>query len=167
MFIGFLQQEQTANLLLKHPFPKESQYATEELVHVNTIYWPGNRHLPSNRWVARNYHMGMVPIDTLETGMVLATDVQDSTGRLLLGSGVELTQKHLVIFRTWGVEEADIAGIDDVDRSVPLPPEVTQSQLEETEQSLTSLFRHANTNHPAIRELLRLAAISKILHGHH
>ncbi|WP_145016976.1 hypothetical protein [Geobacter argillaceus] len=111
--------------------------------------------------------MGMVPIDTLETGMVLATDVQDSTGRLLLGSGVELTQKHLVIFRTWGVEEADIAGIDDVDRSVPLPPEVTQSQLEETEQSLTSLFRHANTNHPAIRELLRLAAISKILHGHH
>lgn len=109
--------------------------------------------------------MGMVPIDKLETGMVLAADVQDSTGRLLLGSGIELTQKHLVIFRTWGVEEADIAGVDSVDCSVPLPPEITRSQLEETEQSLFPLFSHANTNHPAIRELLRLAAISTILHG--
>lgn len=109
--------------------------------------------------------MGMVPIDKLETGMVLASDVQDSTGRLLLGSGIELTQKHLVIFRTWGVEEADITGIDDIDRSTPLPAEITKSQLEEAEQSLSLLFSHANTDHPAIRELLRLAAIDRILHG--
>lgn len=111
--------------------------------------------------------MGLVPIDKLETGMVLASDVQDSTGRLLLGSGIELTRKHLVIFRTWGVEEADIAGIDNIDCSTPLPPEITQSQLEEAEQALSTLFSRANTDHHAIRELLRLAAIGKILHGQH
>ncbi len=111
--------------------------------------------------------MGMVPIDNLETGMTLASDVKDSTGRLLLGEGTELTQKHLMIFRTWGVEEADIAGIDDVDRSVQLPAEITQGQLEEAEQDLAPLFRHAGLNHPAIRELLRLAAIGRILHGPH
>ena len=111
--------------------------------------------------------MGMVPIDNLEIGMILASNVQDSTGRLLLGSGTELTQKHLVIFRTWGVEEADIAGIDSVDRSVQLPEEITQGQLEEAEQELVPLFHHAGLNHPAVRELLRLAAIGRILHGHH
>ncbi len=111
--------------------------------------------------------MGMVPIDNLETGMVLASDVKDSTGRLLLGEGTELTQKHLMIFRTWGVEEADIAGIDDVDRSAQLPAEITPSQLQEAEQALAPLFRHAGLHHPAVRELFRLAALDRILHGHH
>lgn len=111
--------------------------------------------------------MGMVPIDNLEIGMILSADVKDSTGRLLLGEGTELTQKHLVIFRTWGVEEADIAGIDGVDRSVQLPAEITQSQLDEAERELTPLFHHAGQNHPVMRELLRLAAIARIIHGHH
>ncbi|NTW99914.1 MAG: hypothetical protein HGB35_08325, partial [Geobacteraceae bacterium] len=54
--------------------------------------------------------MGIIAIENIETGMVLASDVRDRSGRMLLGSGVELTQKHLVVFRTWGVLEADIAG---------------------------------------------------------
>ncbi len=111
--------------------------------------------------------MGMVPIDNLEIGMVLASDVKDRTGRLLLGEGIELTQKHLMIFRTWGIAEADIAGIDDIDRAAQLPAEITQGQLEEAELALSPLFRHAGMTHPAIRELLRLAAIDRILHAPH
>lgn len=109
--------------------------------------------------------MGLLPIENLEIGMVLASDVQDRNGRMLLGAGAELTQKHLTIFRTWGVVEADIAGIDYADDESPLPSEVDPAALKAAELTLIPLFIHAGTDHPALRELLRLAAIRKVQHG--
>ncbi len=73
--------------------------------------------------------MGMVSIDALEVGMLLANDVHDRTGRLLLGTGAALTAKNLVIFRTWGIREADIAGMNDCEMPVQLPPDVTMDDL--------------------------------------
>lgn len=109
--------------------------------------------------------MGMLPIDSLEIGMVLASDVQDRNGRMLLGAGAELTQKHLTIFRTWGVIEADIAGIDYASDESPLPAEVDPAALMAAEEELAPLFSHAGVEHPALRELLRLAAIRRVQHG--
>ena len=109
--------------------------------------------------------MGMLPIDSLEVGMVLASDVLDRTGRMLLGAGAELNQKHLTIFRTWGVVEADIAGIDYVNDESPLPAEVNPAALAAAEEELLPLFSYAGTDHPALRELLRLAAIRRVQHG--
>lgn len=109
--------------------------------------------------------MGMLALDNLEIGMVLASDVKDRNGRMLLGAGAELTQKHLTIFRTWGVAEVDIAGIDYADDETPLPAEVDPAAVEAAELSLIPLFKHAGTDHPALKELLRLAAIRKVQHG--
>ncbi len=109
--------------------------------------------------------MGMLPIDNLQVGMVLASDVQDRTGRMLLGAGAELTQKHLTIFRTWGVAEVDIAGVDYSDDEPPLPAEVDPAALAAAEEALMPLFCYSGTDHPALRELLRLAAIRRVLHG--
>jgi len=109
--------------------------------------------------------MGLVALDTIEIGMVLASDVLDRHGRMLLGAGAELNQKHLTIFRTWGVAEVDIAGIDYVDNESPLPAEIDPAALAGAEQALMPHFRHCGTEHPALRELLRLAAIRRLLHG--
>lgn len=108
--------------------------------------------------------MGMVPIDNLAVGMVLACDVHDRTGRMLLGAGAELTPKHLIIFRTWGVAEADIAGVD-AEETAPLPAEVDPQALAAAEEALRPLFRHADPGHPAMREILRLGALRKLLHA--
>lgn len=109
--------------------------------------------------------MGLVTLDNLEIGMVLASDVLDRNGRMLLGAGAELNQKHLTIFRTWGVAEVDIAGIDFVDNASPLPADIDPAALAAAEETLLPHFRHSGTEHPALRELLRLAAIRKVLHG--
>ncbi|MHB8058890.1 MAG: hypothetical protein ACYDHC_13470 [Desulfuromonadaceae bacterium] len=108
--------------------------------------------------------MGKVAIENIETGMVLAGDVHDRTGRMLLGAGAELTQKHLVIFRTWGVLEADIVGQGDDDAS-QIPADVNPFELAAAEQELAHLFQHADRTHPAIIELMRLAALRKVQHG--
>ena len=108
--------------------------------------------------------MGTVAIENIETGMVLASDVRDRSGRMLLGSGAELTQKHLVIFRTWGVLEADIAG-QGGQTAVQIPVDVDPLELAAAEASLASLFRHTNRSHPAVIELMRLAALRKVQHA--
>lgn len=107
--------------------------------------------------------MGMVPLDNLAVGMVLAADVRDRTGRMLLGAGAPLSDKHLMIFRTWGVAEADIEGVDD-DATPALPAQVDPAALAAAEEALRPLFRHANLDHPAIREILRLGALRKAIH---
>lgn len=107
--------------------------------------------------------VGAVSIENIETGMVLASDVRDRSGRMLLVAGAELTQKHLVIFRTWGVLEADIAGHGD-DVADQTPADVDPIQLAAAEGMLIPLFRHTNRGHPAIMELMRLAARKKVQH---
>lgn len=109
--------------------------------------------------------MGLVALDNLEAGMVVASDVLDRNGRMLLGAGAELSQKHLTIFRTWGVAEVDIAGIDYADSEPSLPAEIDPQALQAAELSLIPLFSYAGTEHPALKELLRLAAIRKVQHG--
>jgi hypothetical protein len=109
--------------------------------------------------------VGKVAIENIETGMVLANDVHDRSGRLLLGAGAELTQKHLVIFRTWGVLEADIAGQGNDETIDQIPSDVDPLELSAAVQELAPLFRHTNRAHPAIIELMRLAALGKVHHG--
>jgi hypothetical protein len=95
--------------------------------------------------------------------MVLASDVRDRSGRMLLKAGAELTQKHLVIFRTWGVLEADIAG-QGGQTADQIPADVEPLQLAAAEDALEPLFRHTNRSHPAVIELMRLAALRKVQH---
>ena len=78
--------------------------------------------------------MGKVGIENIETGMILASDVHDRSGRMLLGAGVELTQKHLVIFRTWGVVEADIEGQGADEVVEPIPADVDPQELAAAER---------------------------------
>lgn len=106
--------------------------------------------------------MGKVAIENIETGMILASDVHDRSGRMLLGAGAELTQKHLIIFRTWGVLEADIVGQGTHDTADLLPSDVDPIELAIAEQAVAPLFRNTNLNHPAIIELMRLAALKKV-----
>jgi len=107
--------------------------------------------------------VGTVAIENIETGMVLASDVRDRSGRMLLGAGAELTQKHLVIFHTWGVLEADISG-QGSQAADQIPADVDPLQLAAAEEALAALFRHTNRSHPAVIELMRLAALRKVQH---
>jgi hypothetical protein len=107
--------------------------------------------------------MSIVALEKLEHGMVLASEVSDKSGRLLLGAGGVLEDKHLRIFRTWGVVEADIEGVAAAD-SDALPDNITQEQLELAKTRLLPLYCHADIEHPAICELFRLAVIQEVHH---
>lgn len=109
--------------------------------------------------------MAKMVLDKLEPGMVLAADVHDRAGRMLLGAGGELTAKHLVIFRTWGVEEVEIAGFDDLPGGEGESGEISSESTAAAEAALVPLFSTANREHPALVELFRLAVLRRAQHG--
>jgi putative nucleotidyltransferase with HDIG domain len=57
--------------------------------------------------------MGVIALEDLDEGRVLAADVHDINGRLLLGKGQALQANHLRILKIWGVGEVEVAGDGD------------------------------------------------------
>lgn len=110
--------------------------------------------------------MALVLIDNLVPGMVLKKDVTDRSGRLLLPEGVLLAEKHLVIFRMWGVLELEIS-----DESEPEPAAVAQGSeidpelLAQATDEVLRIFAHNDPEHPAIRELIRVCIRRRAAHA--
>ncbi|HTP04411.1 MAG TPA: hypothetical protein VMM54_04570 [Nitrospirota bacterium] len=100
--------------------------------------------------------MGILHIDAITEGMILAADIHDRSGRLLLNEGAALTQRHIRMLMTWGVSEADIAGIDSKEGDSALSDEIDPEKLRYAEEELRPIFRNVNLSHPAMAELFRL-----------
>ena len=54
--------------------------------------------------------MGLMYIDDIRPGMKLSQDIRDQNGRFLLGKGLTIQDKHLRIFKIWGVSQVSIQG---------------------------------------------------------
>jgi hypothetical protein len=109
--------------------------------------------------------LGKLLTDNLLPGMILGADVRDRSGRLLLGSGTELSERHLFILRTWGVVEVEIAGaeeeVDDQNSAETIDPSLWAA----IERKIAPLFTHADINHPAIKELMRMRILREAADG--
>ena len=111
--------------------------------------------------------MALIPIDYLETGMVLKEAVADRSGRLLLPAGAVLTDKQLKIFRTWGIAEANI--VRDQDDDSPEGAEHLSCddpvKRAEAEEYVAELFKHNDQQHPMIQELLMVCRNRRLANG--
>lgn len=92
-----------------------------------------------------------VNLEDLRTDMVLAADVVDGGGRLLLPSGTALTEKHLRYCQMWGVAGAEVvgAGTPEGAGEPPLDPVL----VAKIEAATAIRFTHADRDHPAIAAL--------------
>lgn len=77
--------------------------------------------------------MGKVNLDDIKPGMKIEKDVQDRSGRVLLRAGAEITERHLNIFRTWGVTEADIESMSRQDAAAQAARELDPEALQAAE----------------------------------
>lgn len=111
--------------------------------------------------------MAVLPFDKLTAGMVLKKNVCDRSGRLLLPEGVELGEKHLKIFLTWGVSEADIVLDEEGDEPGDDPgfSDIDPAVLEQAELEINRLLAYNDPASPIIRELTKLCVLRKVAHG--
>ncbi|MEW6569702.1 MAG: hypothetical protein AB1390_00795 [Nitrospirota bacterium] len=108
--------------------------------------------------------MANVHIDYLKPGMVLNSDVRAINGRLLLLAETELTEKHICIFKAWGITEVDVKGVTEKDVETFFTEQVDPVILIEAEKELKEIFRHTNRDQPAMRELFRSCTQRKARH---
>ncbi|BBO76085.1 phosphohydrolase [Desulfosarcina widdelii] len=107
--------------------------------------------------------MPFYSIDQLKPGMVLATDVTDMSGRLLLSKGQAIDPKHLNIFKMWGVPEVQVQ--DDQENGPEDSPTVDPEVMRHTAESLKSVFSGNDLNHPAVAEIFRQAVFHRSRSG--
>jgi hypothetical protein len=98
-------------------------------------------------------------VDNLEEGMVLAADISDATGRLLLPAGTAVNSRHLRYCQMWGVLEVEIVGDDPAPSDEPaLDPE----RLTAARAELEPRFRHVDVAHPLIDALLTHCSVAVV-----
>jgi len=99
--------------------------------------------------------MGIIRINELQPGMVLADEVRDISGRLLLGKGKTIQPNHFKIFKIWGVTEVNIRGNNSGNEETK--PVFDPEQYEKIKETTQQVFRYSDLEHPAIKEIFRLS----------
>lgn|ERR1035441_8313826 len=109
--------------------------------------------------------LGKVATNLLTPGMVLAADVRDHRGRLLLGAGTELAKSHIYVLHLRSILEADIEGVEEEQKDLPGADLQDTDLLAAAEAAIIPFFCHTDITHPAIKELLRIGTVRKARHG--
>jgi HD-like signal output (HDOD) protein len=101
--------------------------------------------------------MAAVRIKKLKPGMVIADDVRDIKGRLLLARGKPIGPDHIRIFKIWGIPQVEIAGAPEGEAAAPAP--IDPARLEAARQETERLFALTESDHPAVKEIFNQAVL--------
>ena len=75
--------------------------------------------------------MGVLNIDDLKDGMVLADNLLNKHGNMLIKKGTTLSEHNIIPLKAWGVTEINVVGVDqkqvDQEETQTLPAEVIDS----------------------------------------
>jgi hypothetical protein len=99
--------------------------------------------------------MQIIKLDEVRPGMILARDVKGRFGRGLLLSGNMVTEKHIKIFKSWGiaeitVEQRRVDGQESSGGSSSTPLKNERELLR-----IKKLFQFNDIQHPVIKELFQ------------
>lgn len=95
-------------------------------------------------------------VQSLKPGRILAADVKNSHGQLLVKKGAEISERHIRALKSWGVVEVQLEGAPE-DEIVENPVETFDPvALEKARVEVLERMRHNSVEHPAIDELVRL-----------
>ena len=108
--------------------------------------------------------MGVINLEDIESGMILARDIINKNGLILLKAGNEITEKHLRILKMWGIAEADIKGIEKEEILDKAAAIIDPRLLEEATTKALEIFQHTDRQHPFIKELFRLVTLRLVRH---
>jgi hypothetical protein len=102
-----------------------------------------------------DWPMGMLNINDLKAGMVLAQSAVNRHGVVILAEDNILTEKHINYFKTWGISEVDIKDID-CDQVIKQEMETLSNDVVESiERELDELFPPFEDN-PVMEKIYKI-----------
>lgn len=105
--------------------------------------------------------MGRLSVDNLEEGMVLGDDVK-SGSQILLAKGVKLTNKHINIFKSWGISLVDIDGACEEKLTNIKLSQLSPEDRENFEKKLKEKFLHVDLGFPPAQLLFNACLLNQI-----
>lgn len=97
-----------------------------------------------------------VNLEDLVPGMVLAEDAVHMNGRILLSAGSCLTERHIKIFKTWGLTEALIRGGDDDQAGSKTLENISPETIQQATQAIKPYFDQLDRNSEVVAELFKI-----------
>jgi hypothetical protein len=108
--------------------------------------------------------MARVALESLTAGLKLSKPVFNLNGVLLLRAGEVLTAKHLEIFKTWGVREAEVVQADGTEPVASAEITAAPEILAAAEREIGRRFRRAGVPQDAtMADIMRLATRRLVL----
>jgi len=98
--------------------------------------------------------MGIISVDKVQPGMVLAEKVLTAKNMMLLPEGVTITEGHMMTFRTWGIIEVNVVGEGDDDGDDAL----SEEEKAALEEEVRILFKHNNLSGEFTSKLFEIAS---------
>jgi hypothetical protein len=109
--------------------------------------------------------MGIINLEDIQVNMVLSKDIKDRSGRILLAGGSKINEKHLKVFRMWGITEADIQGMEKDEIAANIVAQLDPFLFQEAEHTIRERFLSVNMENPFNKELFRLITIRSVRRG--
>ncbi|MGZ6236884.1 MAG: hypothetical protein ACXWMJ_06145 [Syntrophales bacterium] len=106
--------------------------------------------------------MGIINLEDIQVGMVLAGDIRERSGRVLLAGGSEITENHLRVFKMWGITEADIKDVEKEEIAASIVAQLDPSLFQDIQSRVRERFCLADMEHPFIKELFRLVTLRQV-----
>jgi len=106
--------------------------------------------------------MGIINLADIQVDMILGSDVKERSGRVLLAEGSKISEKHLRVFKMWGITEADIRGIEKEEIAANVIAQLDQNLFQEAEIQIRERFRHVDMEHSFIKELFQLLTLRQV-----
>lgn len=98
----------------------------------------------------------------LQPGMVVARDVKDLHGRLLVPAGAKTLPKHLKVLKIWGVPEVFIKGDSEAEKKADPVDALDLRQRKQIEEEIQTLFCRHDPSDPVIEELISICIHRKL-----
>ena len=108
--------------------------------------------------------MGIINLEDIQVGMILAGDIRERSGRILLAGGSEITEKHLRVFKMWGITEADIKDVEKEEIAANIVARLDPSLFQNVQSQVRERFCLADMEHPFVEELFRLVTLRQVKH---
>jgi hypothetical protein len=97
--------------------------------------------------------MAKLKIDNLQQGMVVAADIKNLDDMLLFPAGCELSERHIRMLRTWGINEILVETPEnDAALSEPFLIELSADEI----NAMKSRYWCWDEQNPAQQEIFRL-----------
>ena len=101
--------------------------------------------------------MAWLPVDALESGMILASDLKGPDGNMLLPKGIVLTESHIASLRRRGVVQADVGSGQD--EAMASAANLDPALIEASAQYVVRRFAANDVEHPAVAAVYEAAVL--------